>query len=253
MGSWESKDGRGPYDAWQGLRPAGVLRGESETCRGVSRTELTVMHDAWRAGRIGDDMVRAALPLCWVTNGSTLEAPETLAMLQAVGPLSDSPERPMPERFCVYQGRPAGEALGIAWSPEPQEAVWYGKRWQAVRKDRDSDIPAVVWTGIVRASDVLLLSRLSPQVIVPPEAVTELREITDLATLPATRDLLTWRFLTTALYLAALERGIAGLVRYLIRRLRPEIEGTAVGEMVAQRLVRDFMESQTSSMAFRAP
>jgi hypothetical protein len=80
MGSWKSKDGKGPYDGWQGLRPAGVSRGESDTCRGVSRTELTVMHDAWRAGRIGDDMVRAALPLCWVTFGSTLEAPETLAM-----------------------------------------------------------------------------------------------------------------------------------------------------------------------------
>jgi hypothetical protein len=250
MGSWESKDGRGPYDAWQGLRPESV-----KTFRSVSRTELTVMHDAWIAGRIGDDMVRAALPMCWVTNGSTLEADVTLAMLRALGPLSDSPERPMPSRFRVYQGRPSGEALGIAWSGEPQEAVRYGERWRAVRLERGANLPAVVWTGIVRASDVLMLSRLSPQVIVSPEAVTELREITDLATLPATLDLFTWRFLTTADHFAALEREIAGLVRYVIWRLHPEVEGTEAGEMLAQRLVRDFI-GETSSitrLALRAP
>jgi hypothetical protein len=204
LGWWLSSD---PFEAW--------TTDPGAKYRGVSRSELTTMCREWRAGRISDDMVRAALPTCWLLFGSTLEAPEMVEMLRAVGPILDSPERPMPSRFRIYQGRVAGEPIGITWSPDPETASIYGRAWHAVRALRGANLPPLIWTATVRSSDVLLLSRLSSEIIVPPEAVADLREIS--GPIPAC-DPFAWRFLNPTDYRAAVKRQAAGWVRYLTWR-----------------------------------
>jgi hypothetical protein len=232
MGSWKLKEEGSDC----GTRTSPLLGGftlAASTDRFLVRTELSAMHRDWRAGRISDDVVRAALPVCWIRYGSTLEAPAMLEMLRAVGPISDSADRPMPSRFRIYQGRAATEPVGIAWSPERRVAEEYGKRWQAVRKDRGANLPAVLWTGNVRGSDVLMLSRLSSQVIVPPAAVADLHEIR--GPVPA-GDADEWRSAWTD-YRATLERQAAGFVRYMIWRHYPDMVGAAA-ETVTQTVVR---------------
>jgi hypothetical protein len=204
LGWWLSSD---PFEAW--------TTDPEAKYRGVSRSEITTMCREWRAGRISDDMVRAALPTCWLLFGSTLEAPEMLALLRGVGPISDSPERPMPSRFRIYQGRASGEPIGITWSPDPETATIYSKAWRVVRAQRGADLPAVIWTGTVRDSDVLLLSRISSEVIVPPEAVDDLHEISGPI---AACDPFAWTFVIPADYRAACERQAAGWVRYVTWR-----------------------------------
>jgi hypothetical protein len=187
------------------------------TDRSIVRTELSAMYNDWTAGRITDDVVRAGLPFCWIAYGSTLEAPEALAMLRAVGPISDT-ER-MPERLRVYQGRVSGEPIGIAWSPDPQVALEYGKRWCAVRASRGADLPAVLWTGTVRGADILMVSLSSSQVVVAPEDVTDPHEIS--GPVPAVAD--PWRLASAspvfyAILRGEFERQAAGFVRYMAWR-----------------------------------
>jgi hypothetical protein len=199
------------------------------------RTELTAMHCDWAAGRLSADVVRAALPGCWAGFGSSFEAPVTLEMLRAVGPILDSPER-MPEQFRVYQGRPSGEPVGIAWSPNPLVAAEYGKRWHAVRKYRGADLPAVLWAGTVQRSDVLMSLWLSSEVIVAPDAVTDLHEIFG----PAPAGDIGWWKLAWTDYRAAAERQAAGWVRYLIPRRYPGLVGLRA-EVVTQEVVRNYV------------
>lgn len=205
---------------------------------GLRRTDLTALAADLRAGRVSVDVVRAALPFCWMRYGSTLEAPEMLAMLRSVGPISDSPERPMPDRFPVYQGRPSGEALGIAWSPDPAIAAGYGTWWQAVRKYRGADLWPVLWTGTVRAADVLMLSRMTSEVIVPPEAVNDAHEIPARSAPAVDSDAwdLKWDD-----HLLEFEAQVAGFSRYLIRRDYPHLVDAMV-EVRVQSDVRTFSD-----------
>ena len=231
----------------------------------LRRTELSAMHGDWCARRISDGVVRAALPGCWMRDGSSLEAAETLAMLRSVGPISDSPEWPMPKRFRVYQGRLSGEALGISWSPELQIAAGYSRRWQAVRKSRGDDLEAVLWTGTVRDFDVLMLLRLTSEVIVALEDVSDVHEIpvpasarvSDAWLLPRSG---AW-FLSRKDYLAAVERETTGFVRYLAWRHAPDLaarlnailpgSGVTGVEMVMEKMVGLRMATVTNRLKAR--
>jgi hypothetical protein len=211
--------------------------------KGIRRTDVSAIYRDWQSGRIGADVVRAALPFAWRRYGSQLEAPEMLAMLRAVGPLSDSPERPMPERFAVYQGRPSGEPLGIAWAPAPELATSYARVWQVIRAARGDNLRPVLRTGTVRAADVLMVFRGSPEVILAPEDVADVHEIAEGTAEDGWED--AWR-LPAAEERRVLEREIAGWARYCSRRDYPFLTGPPL-EAGIQRVVATFAALMTAS------
>ena len=131
-------------------------------------------HRDWLAGALTDQDLRDHWPWLWISHGGfSLKSRDIgLEVLEAVGYVTDSPDVVLPEAFWAYQGRAAGQALGVSWTPDQQMAIGYSKTHAAiVERATGADPGRALYRARVRPSDVLMFTRLTVEVLVRPERV----------------------------------------------------------------------------------
>ena len=134
--------------------------------RGALMREL---HEAWRAGRVENDELRAALPFYWTLDGFAEAEVETLEMFDAVGYVTDAPDVPLPDVVRVYQGRASFGGGGLAWTVAPPTARLY-----AIKHAQRLGSEPEFLTARVAASDVLLFCWVGREIVARRESLIAL-------------------------------------------------------------------------------
>lgn len=129
-------------------------------------TLISELHDAWTAGEVDTAELPQYLGALWTQFGSSLEAPQLLAMLRAAGPVVVADDGPLPRRLTVFQGRPEGEPLGIGWTTKAEAAAGYAMFSFARRLGVASP---VVYRGTTLSRNVLL--RDGSEMVIDPSDV----------------------------------------------------------------------------------
>lgn len=153
-------------------RRGGAPSGQSSE-RWLNRTPGALvrgLHAAWRAGLVGDDELRASLVLFWCLDGFAED--EALEMLAAVGYVTDAPGISLPDSVDIFRGQARGERLGIAWSLNPERALYHAADHA---RRVDNRLAPELYSGRVAACDVLLFSCFWREVVVRREAILDLR------------------------------------------------------------------------------